>query len=187
MTYLVIVAYIRRIKMYKKQCDEIKLHEVEEYTKHKPISEHLAEWGYYSETDKYCCFMHDDLYPSMFVDDANGVFYCHSCGNGGGTGKLIYLYYKQQYGIKTYLEGLELYLEMNPEARQELGFSSIYDSTIVVSQESLEDIVSSMDKLQEVFCQVSEINLDYKPTLIFSKPDEILDYCSKIQNEIRIS
>lgn len=38
-----------------------------------------------------CCPAHDDADPSMSVDLNRGVWYCFSCGKGGGWVKLVQL------------------------------------------------------------------------------------------------
>lgn len=54
------------------------------------LEEVLAHYGCYAPHDgKYLCLVHDEDNPSMNVQLREGLWFCHSCGEGGDSWSLI--------------------------------------------------------------------------------------------------
>ena len=161
-----------------------RLGKLEDYLDEKKISEYLAEWGYYSNSNKYSCMFQgvEDLYPSFFVDDAKNVFYCHSCHRGGGTGKLIFYKIQRDYGIDNYNLALEKYLQLNVDIQNELGFSTLMTNEKEVKPLQLNEVISEMDKLLMRGGSLTEITCKIAPAKSSKDFDSIVKYCAETQN-----
>ncbi len=163
-----------------------RLKALEEYTESKTPSTYLNEWGFASQgsNKKYSCFMHDERHPSMFVNDEEGLFYCHSCGRGGGTAKLVSLFMQQKHSVSGYINGMEKYLKTTPEARTELGFVSIFDDGTSSTALSLTDIMADIYEMEHCKQSVEEIEIKLPPNIYNTPIEQILEHCIKIQNSL---
>lgn len=165
--------------MYSKD----KIDKLQEYMRDIRVEELLEKWGGEPKGNKYACIFHEDLYPSLFVDSINNVFYCHSCQRGGSSAKLIHYYYKQNFNTKSYYDSLEKYLDRNSDVRKELGFTSLREDKTKINILDLKNIVDIMDDIElnrrsQVYCKKK-----YKPKRESKDMDAILKYVIRRQNK----
>ena len=168
--------------------DEKRVALMQEALSAKPISSYLADWGAYSETNKYSCIFQEgeDIYPSLFVDDTKNVFYCHSCHRGGGTGKLISYKMEQDYGIKNYFQALEKYLNTNTELQRDLGFNTLITNNKIERENSLEDIENLMVDMLHKNIKLETMKINISPRSTEKDFNKVLAHCIKVQNEIKL-
>lgn len=59
-------------------------------TEKPDLQEVLEHYGCYAPHDgKYICLVHDEDNPSMNVQLGKGLWFCHSCGQGGSSWDMI--------------------------------------------------------------------------------------------------
>lgn len=107
--------------------DKNKARLIESFVKEKfSIKEFASERGakISDYSDSTNCLFHEDLTPSLFINDEKGIWKCHSCGRGGGYIKFVEYYMNLIEGYKlNYYTTIEYLLRTNKDLSSEFGNS----------------------------------------------------------------
>lgn len=162
--------------------DSEKIKSLLEYFQTSPITDLLDEFGIVLDfRGRTPCPLHADSRPSMFVNIEKNIWHCFSCGAGGGVKDLIYELYKQNYGVHSYYDTLERYLATHKQVCDDLGFYSLKGQHKLNTNKSLNNIVLSMDSLQNKKPAEYINGLQLKPDKQCRNPEIILPYLISIQ------